>query len=137
MDDFLNCAMPELIRKLRETAEHYGVGHFSRHVFLCIGPDCCSTEAGEAAWNALKGELKSRNLSMSRGPNACYRTKADCLRICAGGPILVVYPEGTWYAQMTADRIARFVQEHLVEGRPIEEWIFARNPLPNSPTGSK
>jgi (2Fe-2S) ferredoxin len=59
-------------------------------------------------------------------------TKVGCLRVCAGGPILVVYPEGTWYAGMTADRIPRFVQEHLVDGKPIEEWIFARNPLPRS-----
>ena len=49
-----------------------------------------------------------------------------------GGPILVVYPEGTWYMGMTADRIPRFVQEHLAEGRPVEEWIFARNALPNA-----
>jgi (2Fe-2S) ferredoxin len=44
---------------------------------------------------------------------------------------MVVYPEGTWYHGMTADRIPRLVREHLVEGRPIEEWIFARNPLPD------
>lgn len=122
--------MSNLWDKLRQAATHYGVGDYSRHVFLCIGPDCCSPETGQAAWDALKRELKNRGLSMSRGPNACYRTKADCLRICCGGPILVVYPEGTWYAQMTADRIPRLVQEHLTEGRPIEEWVFARNPLP-------
>ena len=78
----------------------------------------------------LKKELKERNLSLSVGPNTCYRTKVQCLRICAYGPILVVYPEGTWYHGMTADKIPAFVQQHLVEGRPVEEWIFARNPLP-------
>jgi|DewCreStandDraft_4_1066084.scaffolds.fasta_scaffold133268_1 (2Fe-2S) ferredoxin len=128
--------MSDLFHKLRETAEHYGVGSYSRHVFLCIGPDCCSNEEGQAAWEVLKRELKSRGLSMSRVPGACYRTKAGCLRICRGGPILVVYPEGTWYAQMTANRIPRFVQEHLIENRPIEEWIFARNPLPREEPGA-
>ncbi len=108
------------------------IGQFHRHVFLCIGDACCTSEAGQAAWEVLKRELKDRNLSLSAGPAACYRTKVQCLRVCAGGPILVVYPEGTWYTGMTADRIPRFVQEHLVEGKPIEEWIFARNPLPNS-----
>ena len=47
------------------------------------------------------------------------------------GPIVVVYPEGTWYQGMTAERIPLFVQQHLVEGRPVEEWVFARNPVPN------
>jgi (2Fe-2S) ferredoxin len=42
---------------------------------------------------------------------------------------MVVYPEGTWYHGMTAERIPRFAQEHLVEGKPGQEWIFARNPL--------
>ena len=88
-------------------------------------------EGAQAAWDALKDELKARNLSLATGPAACYRTKVGCMRICAGGPILVVYPEGTWYGGMTADRIPRFVQEHLIDGKPIEEWIFARNPLPS------
>jgi (2Fe-2S) ferredoxin len=43
---------------------------------------------------------------------------------------MVVYPEGTWYHGMTADRIPHFVREHLLAGKPIEEWIFARNELP-------
>jgi (2Fe-2S) ferredoxin len=116
---------------LAQIAEKLLVGQFHRHVLLCIGEACCSSETGEAAWKLLKGELKERNLSLSTGPAACYRTKVGCLRICAGGPILVVYPEGTWYMGMTEDRIARFVEEHLVNGNPIEEWIFARNPLPN------
>ncbi|MBA4186653.1 MAG: ferredoxin [Planctomycetaceae bacterium] len=117
--------------KLTTIAEKLLIGQFHRHVFLCIGETCCSSEVGLAAWDALKGELKDRNLSLATGPAACYRTKVGCLRICAGGPIMVVYPEGTWYAGMTADRIPRFVQEHLVNGKPIEEWIIARNPLPN------
>ena len=80
------------------------------------------------AWDKLKQTLKEHNLGS--GPNACYRTKVGCLRICQQGPTMVVYPEGTWYHGMTADRIPRFVQQHLIEGRPVEEWVFARNPLP-------
>jgi (2Fe-2S) ferredoxin len=114
-----------------EIAPKLGIGFYHRHVFLCVGDSCCTTEVGLAAWDALKKELKDKNLSLSTGPNACYRTKVNCLRICTGGPIMVVYPEGTWYQGMTADRIPRLVQEHLIEGKPIEEWIFARNPLPN------
>lgn len=116
---------------LPEVAAKLGIGSYHRHVFLCTGDKCCTTEVGIAAWEALKRELKDRNLSLSTGPNACYRTKVGCLRICSGGPIMVVYPEGTWYEGMTAERIPLFVQRHLVEGRPVEEWVFAENPLSN------
>lgn len=126
--------MDEPNEKLHEIADTMGVGDFKRHVFLCLGPDCCPQKVGQEAWDTLKSELKEKGLSLSRGPNACYRTKAGCLRICAGGPILVVYPEGTWYSHMTADRIPLFVQKHLVEGTPIPEWTFASNPLPHPDT---
>jgi (2Fe-2S) ferredoxin len=116
--------------KLQAIAKSMGVGDYKRHVFLCLGPDCCTPEVGEAAWKTLKQELKDRGLSLSTAPNACYRTKAKCLRICSGGPIMVVYPEGTWYSGMTSERIPLFVQQHLEEGKPVEEWIFARNALP-------
>lgn len=117
------------LEKLRETASQLKIGHYSRHVFLCIGESCCSKEQGELAWKALKDQLKERDFSLSTGPNACYRTKAGCLRVCTGGPILVVYPEGNWYGGMTADRIPEFIERQIVRGEPIEEWIFAKNPI--------
>lgn len=116
--------------ELQAVAEKLDIGFFQRHVFLCIGQECCDGAIGEAAWDKLKTLMKKRGLSLSREPNACYRTKVGCLRVCQKGPILVVYPEGTWYFGMTEDKIERFVQEHLVDGQPIEDWIFARNPLP-------
>jgi (2Fe-2S) ferredoxin len=122
--------MFEESEKLTEIADKLLIGEYHRHVFLCIGDSCCTAEVGAAAWETLKEELKRRNLSLATGPCACYRTKVQCLRVCTGGPILVVYPEGTYYSGMTAERIPEFVQKHLVEGQPIEEWVFARNPLP-------
>ncbi len=126
--------MGEPNEKLKTIAETLLIGQFHRHVLLCVGDACCAAvgrEVAQAAWDALKDELKRRNLSLATGPAACYRTKVGCLRVCTGGPILVVYPEGTWYGGMTADRIPRFVEEHLIGGTPIEDWVFARNPLPN------
>lgn len=123
--------MSEPLVPLSEMAAKLKIGAFHRHVFLCIGDACCTSEVGHRAWEALKRELKDRNLSLAEGPAACYRTKVQCLRVCTSGPIAVVYPEGTWYSGLTAERIPRFVQEHLIEGKPIEDWIFARNPLPN------
>src|SRR5581483_5527573 len=110
--------------ELRAAAEKLGIGHYRRHVFLCTGPSCCTPETGLAAWEALKKGIKENNVS------ACQRSKVGCLRICCHGPTLVVYPEGTWYHGMTAERMPRFVQEHLQQDKPIEDWIFARNPLP-------
>jgi len=96
-------------------------------VLLCTGPSCCTPEVGQAAWEALKQQIKDRGLSA--GDNACFRTKVGCLRVCCQGPMLVVYPEGAWYRGMTAERIPEFVQKHLVEGQPVAEQVFACNPL--------
>jgi (2Fe-2S) ferredoxin len=120
--------------ELSKIANDLKIGQYARHVLICIGNDCCTAEAGNAAWGKLKRLLKDRKLSLSSGAQACYRSKIDCLRICRGGPILVVYPEGYWYSGMTEDRIERFVEEQLVQGRPIREWIFAENPLSLPPT---
>jgi (2Fe-2S) ferredoxin len=103
--------MSEANPQLENAANKLGIGSYLRHVLLCIGPNCCSPEEGQ------------------RGEAACYRTKVGCLRICCQGPILVVYPEGTWYHGMKAEQIPSFVQEHLIKGQPIEGLIFARNPI--------
>lgn len=119
--------MSEKEQQLASAAAKLGIGGYRRHVLLCTGPTCCTPDEGMASWEVLKGQLKEKGLLT--GENACYRTKVGCLRICCHGPTMVVYPEGTWYAGMTADRIPEFVQKHLVEDRPVEEWIFARNPV--------
>lgn len=111
------------MNELQAAAVKVGIGTYCRHVLLCTGPSCCTPEAGLAAWETLKQQLKDKKVA------DCYRTKVGCLRICCHGPTMVVYPEGTWYHGMTAERIPRFVQEHLIEGRPIREWVFADNPL--------
>jgi (2Fe-2S) ferredoxin len=122
--------MTDKNEQLQAAAAKVGVGTHQRHVFLCTGPSCCTPEVGMAAWDVLKQQIKEHGLSS--GPAACNRTKVGCLRICCHGPTMLVYPEGTWYSGMTADRIPRFVREHLVEGRPVREWVFAEGPLPNA-----
>lgn len=120
--------MSETEDRLREVAGKLGIGSYKRHVLLCIGPSCCTPEVGQVAWEALKREIKEQGLTA--GPHACYRTKVGCLRICCEGPTAVVYPDGTWYHGVTAERVPLLVRQHLAEGRPVREWVFADNPLP-------
>lgn len=95
------------------------IGAARRHLFLCVGPDCCDARTGEELWAQLKAA--SRRLEVP-----ILRSKAACLRVCAGGPWLVVYPEGTWYGGVTPERLERILREHAVGGRPVEEWVSAR-----------
>jgi (2Fe-2S) ferredoxin len=117
--------MPDQPDQLPAVAAKRNIGGYRRHVFLCTGPRCCTPEEGLAAWEVLKMQINDHGLEA--GDHACYRTKVGCLRICCQGPTMVVYPEGTWYHGMNAERIPLFVKQHLVEDKPVEEWVFARN----------
>lgn len=89
---------------------------------------------GAATWERLKALVRERGLDEPGRPQGIVlRTKADCLRICAGGPILLLWPEGIWYGGVTPERIERIVTEHLIGGEPIREWIVRRTPLSVAP----
>jgi (2Fe-2S) ferredoxin len=97
---------------------------YSRHVLVCTGDFCSPDRRGRQIYSLLAELLQREDLLF--GPQRVKRGETPCLGVCSNGPIIVVYPEGIWYSEVTPELLARIVVEHLKHGKPVAEAIFHR-----------
>lgn len=122
---------------LAELVKQLGLSSIDRHIFLCCDqakPKCCSRQDSIESWQYLKRRLQELELDRPTEQNSrcVFRTKANCLRVCHDGPIMLIYPDGTWYHRATPQVIEEIIQKHILKNEIVTEYLFHQHQLPSS-----
>jgi (2Fe-2S) ferredoxin len=110
-------------KKPDRKAKKLRLGTLRAHVLVCGAEKCAAKAEQKRAVKSLRKQLKERGLAKSKGGVMC--TEVGCLQICGGGPIAVVWPDGTWYRDATAENLERILEKHILGGKVVKELRIA------------
>jgi (2Fe-2S) ferredoxin len=121
MNETLTAQSTDTTETPPQTASYY-----ERHVFFCLnerknGEDSCSQHQAQAGFDRCKSQVKNNALA---GPGKVRVNKAGCLDRCAGGPVMVVYPEAVWYSYVDDHDIDEIVESHLKNGQVVKRLVL-------------
>lgn len=102
------------------------IADYRRHLLVCTGPRCTTQGESQQLFDSLGDKFKAAGLNA--GELRVKRSRVSCFAACRGGPVLCVQPDGTWYDQVTPERMDRIIAEHLVGGEPVRDWVFHQGP---------
>jgi len=103
------------------------------HVFVCTGKSCSAVDSADVM-AAFDEELRRREMRFGkekkgRNPRgSVVLTECGSVGFCAVGAAVMVYPDGVWYAQVRASDVAQIVEQHLIQGRPVERLALLKVP---------
>jgi len=103
------------------------MSYYKHHIFFCLnqrgnGEAACTQHDAQAAFDRCKQRVKAEGLN---GPGGVRVNKAGCLDRCSGGPVAVVYPEGTWYTFVDNSDIDEIVDQHLMQGQVVQRLLLS------------
>lgn len=99
---------------------------YTRHLMVCVGERCTENGAGQALYEQLKDKFKEAGLNT--GALRVKRSRVTCFGTCRSGSLICIQPDGVWYYDVTSEKLDRIIQEHLLEGVPVTDYIYHQGP---------